>query len=71
MDIEEAESGEVKHVETSSRAVRNRYAKACRDRAEKRETMFRRMDTEVIDIRTDRSYVDPLVRFFRKRERRR
>ncbi|MCH7595178.1 MAG: DUF58 domain-containing protein [Planctomycetes bacterium] len=71
IELEDAESGEVTLVDTSSRAVRNRYAKACLDRAEKRETMFRRMDTEVIDIRTDRSYVDPLVRFFRKRERRR
>jgi vacuolar-type H+-ATPase subunit C/Vma6 len=35
-----------------------------------REDMFRKMDTETIEIRTDRSYVEPLVRFFRKRERR-
>ena len=35
------------------------------------ESMFRRMDTDAIEIRTDRPYVELLVRYFRKRERRR
>jgi len=71
IELEDPETGEVGLVDTSSRAVRGRYAAYCRVRAEARETMFRRMDTEFIDVRTDRSYVEPLVRFFRKRERRR
>jgi hypothetical protein len=58
-------------VDTSSRALRRAYAAACARRAVDRQGMFRRMDTETIDVRTDRPYVDPLVRFFHKRERRR
>ncbi len=71
IELEDPETGEVGLVDTSSRAVRGRYAAYCRERAATRETMFRRMDTEFIDVRTDRPYVEPLVRFFRKRERRR
>ena len=37
----------------------------------RRDELFRRIDTPTIDLRTDRSYVDPLVRFFHRRERRR
>ena len=71
VEFEDPETGESALVDTSSRAVRRRYAAYCRDRADARQTMFRRMDTEFIDVRTDQPYVDPLVRFFRKRERRR
>ena len=40
-------------------------------KGERRREMFRRMDCDLIEIKTDESYVEPLVRFFRKRERRR
>ena len=69
--LEDAETHSVTTIDTSSRVLRDRYAAGVRARTEARDAMFRRMDTEVIDIRTDRSYVGPLVRFFRKRERRR
>ncbi len=69
--LEDAETGERLLVDTRSRHVREAYEATVRDMQERRDALFRRMDTEVIDIRTDQSYVDPLVRFFRKRERRR
>ena len=58
-------------VDTSSPALRRRYAALATARTDARTTLFRRMDTDAIEIRTDRPYVEPLVRFFRKRERRR
>jgi len=70
VELEDAETGEVVLVDTSSRALRRRYEAGAVDAAVKRDTMFRKMDVDTIDIRTDRSYVDPLVRFFRKREAR-
>ena len=70
VETEDAETGAVALVDTSSRAVRRRFAALAAVRAADRATMFRRMDIEPIDVRTDRSYVEPLVRFFRKRERR-
>jgi len=71
VELEDPETGEMTLVDTSSRSLRRAYAAACGRRAREREGMFRRMDTETIEVHTDRSYVDPLVRFFHKRERRR
>ncbi len=71
IELEDPETGELAMVDTSSRSLRRRYARLCYNRAEDRETLFRRMDTDVIEIRTDQPYVEPLVRFFRKRARRR
>ena len=71
IELEDPETGETALVDTTSRSLRERYARRMRVRCEERETMFRRMDTSTIEIRTDQSYVEPLVRFFHKRERRR
>ncbi len=71
VDLEDPETGETVLVDTGSRTLRERYAALTRERVDTRNTLFRRMDTEVIEIHTDRPYVEPLVRFFRKRERRR
>jgi len=71
IELEDPESGEIRLVDTASRSVRGEFAAEVRRRAEVREKLFRRIDTETIDIRTDQAYVEPLVRFFRKREKRR
>ena len=71
LELEDAETGELLLVDTSSPALRRRYAELATARTDARTTLFRRMDTDAIEIRTDRPYVEPLVRFFRKRERRR
>ena len=69
--LEDPETGETALIDTTSRSLRERYANRMRAQREERETMFRRMDTSTIDIRTDQSYVEPLVRFFHQKERRR
>jgi uncharacterized protein (DUF58 family) len=71
VDLLDPETGERALIDTGSARLRARFARQRRSDVEARETMFRKMDTETIEIRTDRPYVDPLVRFFRKRERRR
>ena len=71
IELEDSETGELTLVDTSSRVLRRRYAADRENAMAARETMFRRMDTDTIEIRTDRPYVEPLVKFFRKRERRR
>ena len=71
VEMEDAEGGELVLVDTASRSLRRQYAQVYADRRAAWETMFRRMDTDWIDIRTDQPYVEPLVRFFRQRERRR
>lgn len=71
LEVQDAETGEQHLLDTGSRRVRHRFQEEMRQRRSARETMFRRMDTEAIEIRTDQAYVEPLVRFFRKREKRR
>ncbi len=71
IELEDPETGESVLVDTSSRSLRRKYAKHVASVLEQRTAMFRKMDTETIDVRTDQPYVDPLVRFFRKREVRR
>jgi len=70
MELEDPETGEKILVDTGSRRVRREYEDLVRRREASRETICRRMETETIAISTDESYVEPLVRFFRKRERR-
>ena len=71
IELQDPETGEVRLVDTSSRRLRERFAAEARSRAEARDTLFRKMDCDVVEIDTDRSYVEPLARFFRRRERRR
>lgn len=69
--VEDAESGDRRYIDTSSHRVRKQHEAMFAQLKERRDALFRKMDTDAIEISTDESYVDPLVRFFRKRERRR
>lgn len=71
VDMEDPETNERITVDTGSRAVREAYAAVMRRYSQQRETMFRRLDTETIQVTTTESYVEPLVRFFHRREVRR
>ncbi len=71
VELEDPETGEVVLIDTASARLRKRFAAQRREAVAARVSMFRKMDTETIDVRTDRPYVEPLIRFFRKRERRR
>ncbi len=71
IELEDAESGEVILVDTSSKAVRRRYEQQSRQENEELHGMLRSVNVDCINISTDRPYVQELVRFFRMRERRR
>lgn len=68
--VRDAESGRESLVNTSDKEVRARYAKAAGERARVRQQVFQRTRVDVIEVRTDRPYVDAIYRFFRMRERR-
>ncbi|MCA9403522.1 MAG: DUF58 domain-containing protein [Candidatus Omnitrophica bacterium] len=65
--LEDAETGRLVCVDAGSAGVRRRYAEANRARIEKREQLFRSLGIDFINISTAGSYVDEVVRFFRKR----
>lgn len=69
--LQDAETGELATIDLGSRRVRAAYASRQARLEADRAAMFRRMDTDVINVSTDRPYADELVRFFHRRERRR
>jgi len=70
IELEDAETGETFLVDTSSSALRQEFAAATSSAVEEREKLFRSLDVDYIDIRTDQSYIEPLIRFFRMRAKR-
>ena len=70
MDVHDAETGAQYVIDTSDPAVRKFYKDRAEVLAAGRNKLFRSINVDRIDIRTDTSYVEPLIRFFRMRERR-
>jgi uncharacterized protein (DUF58 family) len=68
--VRDAESGEALWVDTNDPLVRQRYAAWWNDRQAEREKLFRRSGIDVVNIRIDQSYINPLVAFFHVREKR-
>jgi uncharacterized protein (DUF58 family) len=67
--FEDFETGELCEFDTSGPEARA-YEKAVKRAREERETMFRKMKIDFVNVRTDKEYVRPLVQFFEARERR-
>ncbi|MBN1541957.1 DUF58 domain-containing protein [candidate division KSB1 bacterium] len=70
IELEDAETGETLLVDTGDARIRREFAQSALSRRQKRALQFRSMNVDFIDISTDRSYVDPLIRFFRMRAKR-
>jgi uncharacterized protein (DUF58 family) len=68
--LEDLETGSTFMVDTSDRSVRKEYAEAAHKRHEERGMLFRSIQVDNIDIRTDMPYAQSLFRFFRARESR-
>ncbi len=70
IELEDAETGEVVLINTASKEFRREFAaRADEDNANLKRN-FRLINMDYINIRTDESYVGPLVNFFRMREKR-
>lgn len=67
--FQDAETGELRWVDTSSLKTRRTYAKRATDHQLFIETIFRKAGVDMAMIETGESYVKPLVNLFRKRER--
>lgn len=67
--MEDFETGEVMEFDTSGFTVRD-YRRRLEQAGELRDAALRRMNVDVVEVRTDRSYIDALVAFFRARARR-
>lgn len=67
IELQDSETGERVIVDTRSANVRELYAELNRKASLERQQSFRASQVDFIDIRTDESYVSPLIRFFRQR----
>lgn len=67
--LEDAETGERLLLDTHSQAVRAHYAARARERALELQTLLRSTGVDTLEIRTDRDYLQQVVRFFRDRAR--
>jgi uncharacterized protein (DUF58 family) len=70
IELEDAESGERVLVDTGDAQVRNAFEQQADVARRERDRMLRGVDVDSIYLRTDRSYTEALMRFFRMREKR-
>jgi uncharacterized protein (DUF58 family) len=68
--FEDPETGEMLDVNTSDRGVRERFAAGAAAERVARRQLLRRLAIDEIPMSTQTGYLEPLLRFFRVRERR-
>jgi uncharacterized protein (DUF58 family) len=70
LTLEDAESGELIFVDTSSRAWQDEFVRRNDEFGLAKQAAFRRAGVDVIDIHTDHDYVSALTEFFQRRAKR-
>ncbi|MDM7924980.1 MAG: DUF58 domain-containing protein [bacterium] len=70
LELEDAETGETMLVNTFDRRVRSLFGEKSGEAMAAQEKLFRSLNVDRVVIRTDESYFEPLIRFFRVRARR-
>jgi uncharacterized protein (DUF58 family) len=70
LELEDAETGRWFLLDTGNRQVRRAYAEAAIRRREQLAQLARTARVDLVEVSTDGSHLDALVRFFRLRERR-
>jgi uncharacterized protein (DUF58 family) len=67
--LEDAETGQVRVADTSPAGLRARFREAAAERLAARQSLFRRLSIDSVELATDRPYDVPLIRFFQERAR--
>lgn len=70
IELRDAESDEILLVDTANPLARKEFGALNARQKQERSRLFRSMGVDEIIISTDRHYVEPIVRFFRVREKR-
>ncbi len=71
MELYDQECGETVLVDTNNKKFREAFEQKEFERYEKREELFKKARIDFLSISTASGYVEPLIQFFRKREKRR
>lgn len=69
--LEDAETGEMICINPGQKKFREKYASKADDRVRMRSRLFRSLNMDEIIVSTKGSYVDEIVKFFRRRRKRR
>jgi uncharacterized protein (DUF58 family) len=70
IELEDAETGEIIVVDTASASIRNGFFSESEQERLAREKFFKSIGVDNINIYTNKSYVEPITKFFRMRARR-
>jgi uncharacterized protein (DUF58 family) len=70
LELEDLESGEQILVNTHDSGVRRLFREKAASSMLQKEKFFKQMNVDSIVIRTERSYIEPLIQFFRMRAKR-
>jgi uncharacterized protein (DUF58 family) len=70
IELEDTETGEIMVIDTASPAFRKEFAARAQEDVTALKKGFRKINLDFINIRTDQSYIEPLVSFFKMREKR-
>ena len=70
IELQDAETGERVLVDTHDRVTRDGYRRGQEETRDALADRFARIGVDVIPVRTDQPYIDPIVKFFKMRERR-
>ncbi|HHT9129612.1 MAG TPA: DUF58 domain-containing protein [Candidatus Brocadiaceae bacterium] len=70
VELKDAESGEISLVDTANAQARKEFSVANLRQGHERSKLFRSMSVDEIVINTSKHYLEPIVRFFRVREKR-
>ena len=71
VELEDPETGELVLVDTSSAAVRKRFAATASEENEELKRFFLKTGIDTLTIATDRPYIDGVRELFRRRARKR
>jgi len=70
IEVQDAETGQMMLIDTSSRRFRDRYGDHSSRRFHDLKSMFRSSNVDFIPITTDKPYMNDLIQFFHMRHRR-
>lgn len=71
IEMEDAETGELQLIDTSDKHVREHFQKEAQRTQEATQESLRRAGIAEVEISTEGSIISPLMRYFKKRDRRR
>ncbi len=70
IELEDTETGETVFIDTGSKEFRREFAARAQEDVTGLKKGLRKINLDFINIRTDQSYIEPLVNFFKMREKR-